>query len=231
MADASLHLGAPVEVEPLEVPRDRWDACKDSWLVEGLRDGVEAAYEALIAEYQQPVYNLVSRLLNDPADASDVVQEVFIKVFRKIGAFRGDSSLKTWVYRIAVNEAHNHHRWFGRHRRREIGLESEDEGGLSCLDRLSDPGESPFDCAAEREQHALVEAALSHLSPSFREAVTLRDIDELSYEEIAKVLQVALGTVKSRILRGREALRKELAGRLEPEPALTVDATTGGVNV
>jgi RNA polymerase sigma-70 factor (ECF subfamily) len=222
VADATLHLGDPVEVGPLEVPRDCRDDSNDAWLVDGLRSGEEAAYETLVSDYQQPVFNLISRLLNDSSDVSDVVQEVFLKIFRKINAFRGDSSLKTWVYRIAVNEAYNHQRWFSRHRRPEIGLQNEDEGegGLSYFQRLSDPGRSPFDCASDKEQHALVEAALARLNPSFRAAVVLRDIEELSYEEIAEILQIALGTVKSRILRGREALRKELAGRLEPEPAV-----------
>ena len=220
MADATLHLGAPVEVGPLEVLRDLRDTCDDAWLVEGLRQGTEAAYEALIAEYRQPVYNLAVRLLSDSTDASDVVQEVFLKVFRKIGAFRGDSSLKTWIYRIAVNEAYNYQRWFGRHRKQEVDLQGEEEGNSDYCRKLSDPSQSPFDCAAEQERHKLVEAALARLNPTFRMAVVLRDIEELSYEEIAEILQVALGTVKSRILRGREALRKELAGRLEPEPVL-----------
>ena len=220
MADTSLHLGEPVFGDPAEVPSECRETCDHSWLVEGLRNGDERAYEVLITDFQQPVYNLVCRLLNDPADACDVVQEVFLKVFRKISAFRGDSSLKTWIYRIAVNEAYNYQRWFSRHRRQEVGLESEEEGNLSYYQKLSDPGRSPYECVAESERHALVEAALDRLNPSFRSAVVLRDIEELSYEEIADILQVALGTVKSRILRGREALRKELAGRLEPEPAL-----------
>lgn len=220
MADATLHLGASVEVGPLEVLRDLRDTCDDARMVEGLRQGTEAAYEALIAEYRQPVYNLAVRLLSDSTDASDVVQEVFLKVFRKIGAFRGDSSLKTWVYRIAVNEAYNYQRWFGRHRKQEVDLQGEEEGSPDYCRRLSDPSQSPFDCAAEQERHKLVEAAVARLNPTFRMAVVLRDIEELSYEEIAEILQVALGTVKSRILRGREALRKELAGRLEPEPDL-----------
>ncbi len=220
MADVTLHLGAPVDVGPIEVLRDERDACHDSWLVEGLRNGAEDAYEALISEYQQPVYSLVSRLLSNPADAGDVVQEVFLKVFRKIGAFRGASSLRTWIYRIAVNEAYNHRRWFGRHRRQEVGLEGEEEGGMSYSQTLSDPGPSPFDCVSTQEEQELVEAALARLNPSFRAVVVLRDIEELSYEEIAEILHLALGTVKSRILRGREALRKELAGRLEPEPNL-----------
>jgi RNA polymerase sigma-70 factor (ECF subfamily) len=218
VADATLHLGAAVE--PLEVLRDHRDTGDVAWLVDGLRQGAEAAYERLIADYQQPVYNLVTRLLNDPCDASDVVQEVFLKVFRKIGAFRGDSSLRTWIYRIAVNEAYNYQRWFGRHRKQEVGLDEEEEGSLNYSQRLSDPARSPFDCAADEEQHKLVEVALAHLNPSYRTAVVLRDIEEMSYEEIAEILQVALGTVKSRILRGREALRQELAGRLEPDPVL-----------
>jgi RNA polymerase sigma-70 factor (ECF subfamily) len=220
VADTSLHLGEPAFVEPVAVPLDRGDTYDHKWLVEGLRRGEEKAYEVLITDFQQPVYNLVSRLLSDPADACDVVQEVFLKIFRKIGAFRGDSSLKTWIYRVAVNEAYNYQRWYGRHRRQEVGLESEEEGSLGYYQTVPDPGRSPYDCAADRERHALVEAALNHLNPSFRTAVVLRDIEELSYEEIADILQVAMGTVKSRILRGREALRKELAGRLEPEPAL-----------
>jgi RNA polymerase sigma-70 factor (ECF subfamily) len=220
VADQTLHLGEPHELATCIALGNQQETCDDSWLVEGLRKGSEAAYEVLITNFQQPVFNLISRLLNDQADACDVTQEVFLKIFRKIDAFRGDSSLKTWIYRIAVNEAYNYQRWFSRHRRQEIGLDSDDDGNISYQRTLSDPGRSPYECAADRERHALVEAALANLSPSFRTAVVLRDIEELSYEEIADVLQVALGTVKSRIMRGREALRKELAGRLEPEPSL-----------
>jgi len=190
-------------------------------LVEGLREGVEEAYEELITLYQHPVFNLVYRLLEEPAEASDVVQEVFLKVFRHIGSFRGKSSLKTWIYRIAVNEAHNHHRWFSRHRKREVGLESEDTAaGKGLGDLLRDPGRSPFELALRDETLELIEEALSKLKPVFREAVVLRDIEELSYEEIAAVLGVSLGTVKSRILRGREALRRELDSRLEREQGM-----------
>ncbi|MDX1984050.1 MAG: sigma-70 family RNA polymerase sigma factor [Bryobacteraceae bacterium] len=187
-----------------------------AWLAEGLRTGSEEAYEALIERYQSPVYNLVFRLLEDPGDASDVVQDVFFKVFRNVSAFRGTSSLRTWIYRIAVNEAHNHRRWFSRHRRRQIGLEAEEEGSFGWQDVLSDPGRTPFDLASSAETRELVEQALADVNPVFRAAVVLRDLEELSYEEIAEVLQVSLGTVKSRILRGREALRKNLEGRLEP---------------
>jgi RNA polymerase sigma-70 factor (ECF subfamily) len=182
-------------------------------LVDGLRAAHEQAYEILIVRYQQPVFNLVYRLLNNPADANDVVQEVFLKVFRNIGSFRGQSSLKTWIYRIAVNEAHNNRRWFCRHRKKEIGLER-DEEDRSYQDTLPDPGLSPFQLAVEGEAQQILEAAMQGLNPTFRAAVVLRDIEDLSYEEIADILQISLGTVKTRIMRGRDILRRALTVRL-----------------
>ena len=118
-----------------------------------------------------------------------------------------------------MNEAYNHRRWFSRHQRQEVAFAAE-EGVPSYEESLPDPGRTPFDQAADQETRALVEAALEKLNPKFRAAVILRDIEDLSYEEIAAVLDVSLGTVKSRILRGREALRKILEGRLEPEANL-----------
>ena len=192
----------------------------DECLLQALREGREVAYEALIDQYQQPVFNLVYRLMDDPADAADVVQEVFLKVFRSIGSFRGDSSLKTWIYRISCNEAYNQRRWYSRHKKQEIGLETDDESTPSLNDVLPDRGRSAFDIASGHEMHALIESALTQLNPQFRAAVVLRDMEDMSYEEIAEVLQISLGTVKSRILRGREALRKALAGQLRPESAM-----------
>lgn len=192
----------------------------DECLLEALRAGRETAYEALIEHYQQPVYSLVYRLMDDPDDAADVVQEVFLKIFRSIGNFRGDSSLKTWIYRISCNEAYNHRRWYNRHKKPEVGLESDEESIPNLNDVLPDHGRSAFDIASAHEMHALIESALTELNPQFRAAVVLRDIEDMSYEEIAEILQISLGTVKSRILRGREALRKALAGRLRPESAL-----------
>lgn len=193
---------------------------EDLELVQGLREGSEWAYEQLLSKFQQPVYNLAIRLLSDASDAADVVQEVFLKVFRSIGHFRGQSTLKTWIYRITVNEAHNQRRWFFRHRQKEVGLEDEPQDARSMADILPAGGQSPFEYVFDREKHILIEEALSRINPTFREAVVLRDITGLSYEEIAEVLQVSLGTVKSRILRGREALREDLTGRLETQPAL-----------
>jgi RNA polymerase sigma-70 factor (ECF subfamily) len=188
----------------------------DARLLRGLRSGIEEAYEELLAKYQQPVYGMVYRLLGNQTDACDVVQEVFLKVFRGVGSFREKSSLRTWIYRIAVNEAHNHRRWFSRHCKREVAIDGDESDHCQAYDFATDPGRSPFECASDRETRQLVDSALKHINPTFRAAVVLRDIEDLSYEEIAEILDVSLGTVKSRILRGRGALRRELNQRLEP---------------
>ena len=192
----------------------------DLLLSEALRQGAESAYEELLSRFQQPVYNLALRLLGDATEAADVVQEVFLKVFRNIGSFRGHSTLKTWIYRITVNEAHNARRWFFRHRRREVELDTDPDGSRHWKEAIPDRRRSPYEVAVEREQHVLIEAALGRMNPIFREAVVLRDITGLSYEEIAEILNVSLGTVKSRILRGREALREQLAASLTVRRAL-----------
>lgn len=192
----------------------------DLCLARALRSGSEEAYELLLTRFQQPVYTLALRLLNDPANASDVVQEVFLKVFRNIGTFRGQSSLKTWIYRITVNEAHNARRWLFRHRGREVELDDNPEDARSLREKIPDNARSPFDAAWDREQQGLIEEALKRVNPIFREAVVLRDLADLSYDEIAEVLSVSLGTVKSRILRGREALRQQLAPQLDSRLAV-----------
>ena len=192
----------------------------DRDLAEALRAGKETAYETLIQRFEQPVFGIVSRLADDPADSADVVQEVFLKVFRNIGSFRGDSSLKTWIYRIAVNEARNHRRWFGRHRGKEVGLEPAAPEEFSHGDWLPADAPNPYEITLDHEVQELMEQAFERISPSYRAALVLREVEELSYEEIAEVLEISVGTVKSRILRGRESLRKQLALLLEPgQPA------------
>jgi RNA polymerase sigma-70 factor (ECF subfamily) len=191
-------------------------ALEDHRLISGLQAGEEIAYEQLIERFQSPVYNLAYRFLNDQADASDVAQEVFLKVFRNIGHFRGDSSLRTWVYRIAVNESHNRRRWLFRHRRGETGIEDSFDD-VECREKpLMDAGETPFDFTVNREAQLLLEEALAEINPVFRTALVLREVEDMSYDEIADILEVSIGTVKSRIVRGREALRRNLATRLEP---------------
>ncbi len=193
---------------------------EDLRLVDALRESSESAYEELIRRFQQPVFALALRLLDDQGEACDVAQEVFIKVFRNIGNFRGQSSLKTWIYRITVNEAHNARRWFFRHRRREVELDHTPEDARDWKEMIPDGSRSPYEVALDHEQQIMIEAALEQLNPIFREAVVLRDIMDLSYEEISEIIGVSLGTVKSRILRGREALREKLAGTIKSERAL-----------
>lgn len=194
-------------------------ASLDALLVERLKSCDEQAYETLLSRFQQPIYNLCYRLVNDPADAADVTQEVFLKVFRSIDHFRGQSTLKTWIYRIAVNEAYNHRRWFSRHRKQEVGLEVEDETSRPWLESISDPARDPYELALNEERHQLIESSLREINSDFRAAVILRDLEDLSYEEIAEVLQISLGTVKSRILRGRESLRRVIASQMDPQTA------------
>jgi RNA polymerase sigma-70 factor (ECF subfamily) len=188
---------------------------EDRVLAEGLCAGEESAYESLILRFEQPVYGLVSRLLDNPADAADVVQEVFLKVFRKVSGFRLESSLKTWIYRIAVNEARNHQRWFIRHRGKEVDLEPALKDQTGVRDCVPDPGRNPYELALDHETEALLETALQSVSPNYRAALILREVEGLSYEEIAAILGISLGTVKSRILRGRESLKKRLTERLD----------------
>ena len=157
--------------------------------------------------------------MDDSADAEDVVQEVFLKVFRKVTSFRGESSLRTWIYRIAVNEARNQRRWLTRHKRKEVTLEPSPGETQGYSDWLQDAGRSPFDLTLDRETEALVETALKEVNPAFRAALVLREIEGLSYEEVADILQISLGTVKSKILRGREALRKSLTAELDKPSA------------
>ena len=193
---------------------------EDQRLLAALQSGDEQAYEQLIERFQTPVYNLAYRLLNDQADAADVLQEVFIKIFRNVATFRGESSLRTWVYRIAVNESHNRRRWLFRHRRGETGIEDTFDDSESREKPLMDSGETPFDFTMNREAQVLLEEALAEINPVFRAALVLREVEDMSYEENADILEVSIGTVKSRIVRGREALRRNLAARLDPAPSV-----------
>lgn len=187
---------------------------EEASIIAELKSGSEDAYEWLIAHYHQPVYGLVYRILNDPADAADTTQEVFLKVFRGICRFHGEASLKTWIYRIAIHEASNQRRWWFRHKRRETTMEAQigdDEGqGFALKETLVDEHDSPFECAAHEEIRSRVEQELAQVQEPYRTTVILRDIEGLSYEEVAEILQVSLGTVKSRLMRGRLALKKRL---------------------
>jgi RNA polymerase sigma-70 factor (ECF subfamily) len=188
---------------------------EDSVLTAELQAGSEEAFALLISQYQASIFGLISRVLNDPSDAADITQDVFIKVFRSIGSFHGDSSLRTWIYRIALREASNQRRWWSRHRGREITIETEtnasDDGKSTYLkDMLVDEHASPYEQTEHEEIRAKVEIELRRLPEPFRTVVILRDLEGLPYDEIAEILGAHLGTVKSRLVRGRSMLRVRL---------------------
>jgi len=189
---------------------------QESAIVAELKAGSEDAYAWLIGEFHQPIYSLVYRIVADPADAADTTQEVFLKVFRGMKHFHGQSSLKTWIYRIALHEASNRRRWWFRHKARETSIEPMQAGGDLNLpavkDTLVDEGESPFDCVVHEEVRVRVEEELRQVPEPYRTTVILRDLEEMTYEEIAEITEVSLGTVKSRLTRGRAALKQRLLG-------------------
>ena len=208
---------------------------QESVLIQELKAGSEDAYAWLVGEFHQPVYNLVYRIVSDPADAADTTQDVFLKVFRGMKHFHGESSLKTWIYRIAIHEASNRRRWWFRHKSKETPVEQSDNdwSGHWLNDSsiaLVDHSKSPFETVADHEVQARVEKELRNVPEPYRTAVVLRDIEDLSYEQIAEITQVSLGTVKSRITRGRDALRKllsEYVKEVGAELGLTPSAPRG----
>ncbi len=177
----------------------------------------EISFDQVFERYHAMVYTLTYRILGDREEALDVSQEVFLCVFRKLPRFRWQSSLKTWVYRIAVNAAANRCRWWNRLRRRgTVSLEQrlDGDGARSYADVLAAAGGSPEEALIAREMNVEIQRALMRLPVAQRIAVVMRDVEGLSYEEIATALQVSLGTVKSRIARGREELKHRLNGLL-----------------
>lgn len=189
---------------------------EEASIIAELKAGSEEAFASLIAQYHAPLYSLIARTIPDPCEAADITQDVFIKIYRGIGSFHGDSSLRTWIYRIALHEASNQRRWWSRHKKQEITIDSpasseDDDRPLSLSATLADGADSPFDHAAHAETRARVEAALRELPEAFRTVVILREIEGFSYDEIADILSTNIGTVKSRLTRGRSALRALLA--------------------
>lgn len=181
---------------------------RESALVRQCAARDEAACTELVAEHQRMVVQLAMNLLGDRDEALDLSQDVFLRVFRTIHRFRGQSSLRTWIYRIAINQARNRHRfWRRRHRADQVSL---DQHVASHGDFLSDGSVTPERAFAQKELASRLQAALDRLPFDQRTAIVLREIDGLSYDEIAFSLGLAVGTVKSRLTRARRALRLEL---------------------
>jgi RNA polymerase sigma-70 factor (ECF subfamily) len=202
---------------------------EEAALIDDLRAGSEEAFAWLIAHYHQPIYSLLARTVHDRADAADLAQEVFVKVFRGVGSFHGESSLRTWIYRIALHEASNQRRWWMRHKQQEVAIEQEmtemDSGQSARLvDLLVDPADSPYEMALHEENRARMEAALNQVPEPYRTTLVLRDIEGFVYEEVAEMQGVNLGTVKSRLVRGRAALKAILTA---PAAQASSQANTG----
>ena len=205
---------------------------EEAALIAELQAGSEEAFAWLIARYHKPIYSLLARMVHDRADAADLTQEVFVKVFRGMGGFHGESSLRTWIYRIALHEASNQRRWWMRHKQQEIPIEQEmtescSGAPIKLKEMLVDPADSPYEMAMHQENRARVEAALLQVPEPFRTTLILRDIEGFVYEEVAEIQGVSLGTVKSRLVRGRALLRAIL---VEVHPA-TKKATTAGIQI
>jgi len=181
----------------------------DLELVDRHRYGDARAFDEIYHRFDQMVYNLALRLSGDSEQAADLTQEIFLRIFRYIGQFRGRSSLKTWIFRIAVNHCRS---CLGRRRLPLLSLEApaEEEGRQGVV--IPDPARGPEELAVAADEGRRVATGLTRLPESFRVAVILRDLEGLSYEEISEVLGVRIGTVRSRIARGREQLRAYLEG-------------------
>jgi RNA polymerase sigma-70 factor (ECF subfamily) len=186
---------------------------EEATLIAELQAGSEEAFAYLMAVYRNPVYNMVYHIMGGESDAGDVLQNVFVKIIRGIKQFRKGSSLKTWIYRIAVHEALNYRRsWFRLHRREVLSLDDEQHGQPAAGSPGAAPQGNPYELVEQQERQELVSKALRSLAEPYRTVVVLRELESLSYDEIGQVLGVAEGTVKSRLKRGRELLRRKLLG-------------------
>jgi len=183
----------------------------ESRFIERLRARDEHAFNQLVRQYERRVFGLLLRLIGRRDEAEDLAQEVFVQVFKAIGSFRGESKLSTWIFRIAINLSKNRTKYLARRRAdsqdhfdgisEEVSLEGAKEGTLSAIDR-------PDDLVSGMQLEAIVERAIAELEPEFREVLILRDVEDLTYEEIAEITGLADGTVKSRIHRARSQLKQ-----------------------
>jgi RNA polymerase sigma-70 factor (ECF subfamily) len=189
----------------------------DQALVERVQAGDQQAFGLLVAKYQRKLLRLVSRLVRDSAEAEDVTQEAFVKAYRSLAGFRGDSAFYTWLYRIGVNTAKN---WLVAHGRRvptATEMDNTEAESYGESDLLHDT-DTPERVLMSKQIAATVNAAMDELPEELRTAVTLREIEGLSYEEIAQVMDCPIGTVRSRIFRAREAIAEKLRPLLDTGP-------------
>jgi RNA polymerase sigma-70 factor (ECF subfamily) len=185
---------------------------EEALFVMRLQANEDAAYDELVRVYSASIFHVAYRMLGDSGDASDVVQDIFLKVFRNIGGFKGEAALKTWIFKIAFSEILNRLRWWKRrHRFATVSLDEQPNGpntGYSQTVAASNP--TPEQALQSKEEEDAIQQALGRLSREHRSIVVLRDIEGFSYNEIADVLGVSIGTVKSRLARARTDLKKSL---------------------
>jgi len=184
----------------------------DDKLVKRAKKGDSRAFDLLVLKYQGRVAQLVARYLNNAAEVEDVTQEAFIKAYRALPNFRGDSAFYTWLYRIAANAAKNHLVALGRRPSSDMALDDSEVFDVPC--RLKDH-ESPDEVIMGQQLEMLISRTIEELPVELRAALTLREFEGLSYEEIADVLECPIGTVRSRIFRAREAIDIKVAQQLQ----------------
>ena len=184
--------------------------------IERLKNGEAAAFEMLIRERSGEIYGLLYRLTENAEEARDLTQETFLRAFQSIGHFRGEADLRTWIYRIAINQARNRWRWWRRRKRDStVSLDANDGRGQPLVASLrAGRSSNPEHATLAHEREGALNTALQSLGRSYRETVILRDLEGFSYDEIATTLGISIGTVKSRLARGRQELRKRLEGSL-----------------
>ena len=200
---------APVELCELR-------ASAETEFIERLRRGEAAAFEELVAERSGEIYGLLFRLTENSEEARDLTQETFLRAFQSIGRFRGEADLRTWIYRIAINQARNRWRWWRRrHRDSTVSLDAtQGQSNQTLIATLAESSENPEQQTLAHERELILRSALQKVGRAYRETVILRDIEGFTYEEIATTLGINVGTVKSRLARGRQELKRKLEGSL-----------------
>jgi RNA polymerase sigma-70 factor (ECF subfamily) len=186
----------------------------DRQLVERAQRGDKRAFELLVEKYQRKLARLLSRFIRDPAEVEDVTQEAFIKAYRALPAFRGDSAFYTWLYRIGINTAKNYLMAMGRRAPTSTEVEAEEAEGFEEGEQLRDIN-TPESVLLSNEIAETVNSTIEQLPEELRTAIQLREIEGMSYEDIAQVMNCPIGTVRSRIFRAREAIAEQLRPLLD----------------
>jgi len=193
------------------VDRAQGLSAEEALFVARLQANEDAAYDELVRTYSASIFHVAYRMLGDSAEASDAVQEIFLKVFRSIGGFKREAALKTWIFKIAFSEILNRLRWWKRrHRFATMSLDEPNNNGTGSGIAVPSAAPTPEEALQSKEQELTIQHALGRLSKDHRSIVVLRDVEGFSYNEIADILGVSVGTVKSRLARARADLKKSL---------------------